>query len=302
MRRRQPRLLSQDALSDACALRDAAVRDLLTALAPLLVPAGVTPKRFNEIARRVFVDFAASLATRRTGKTNHARVAALTGLGRGEIRRLLSEREPSHAVDASLAAPIQRVLAGWLSDARFQGNQPPNRLALRGAKRSFAELARRHGGDATYRAVLDELRRFGLVQLDRTRNRVALGFIERSEWHRLVTQLATVSPTLATAIQTAATANRSRVSVVEARFYPKDEIDRLLVQKSLDPAVQSFVTGLKGSFSAHRPRSKPKSGYEVAVSVLVSDGPIGISPRRERTTPTRKAIPNASNFQKGTRR
>ncbi len=302
MPRRQPRPLPQDALNHACALRDAAVKKLLIALAPSLVSAGVTPKRFNEFARRAFVEFAASLAARRTGKANHARVAALTGLGRAEIRRLLSARETSNTVDGSLAAPIQRVLLGWLSDGHFQRSRIPPRLALRGSSRSFTELARRYGGDATYRAVLDELRRLGLVQLDRTRKRVALRIIERSEWHRVVTQLVAVSPALATAIQSVAVANSSRVSIVGARFYPKDEIERLLVEKSLDPAVHSFVTGLKGSFSTHLTRPQAKPGYEIAVSVLVSDGPARVIPRRERTTRVSKATSNPSNVHKGSRR
>jgi hypothetical protein len=301
MPRRKPRPVLQDALSGACALRDAAVQKLVVALATLLVPAGVTPKRFNEFARRAFVEFAASLAARRTGKANHARVAALTGLGRAEIRRLLSTREMPNAIDGSFA-PIQRVLLGWLSDAQCHRNGLPPRLALRGSSRSFAELARRHGGDATYRAVLDELRRLGLVQLDRARKRVVLRLTERSEWYRIVTQLASVSPTLATAIQSAAVANGSRVSIVGARFYPKDEIERLLVEKSLDPAVQSFVTGLKGSFSGDLTKPKAKSGYEIAVSVLVSDRPTGVTPRRDRTSRVPKTISNRSSLQKGSRR
>jgi len=299
MSRRQPRLLPRDALSDACASRDAAVEKLLRALAPLLVSAGVTPKRFNEIARRTFVEFAASIAARRTGRINHAKVAALTGLGRAEIRRFLRVRDGSKRVDGSFEAPIQRVLFGWLSEGRFLRAGVPARLPLRGPRSSFASLAQQHGGDATYRAVLDELRRLGLAQVDRTRKRVALGAIERSEWHRVITQLAAVSPALATAIRSAGVVNGSRVSVVGARFYPKDEIERLLVGKSLEPAVQSLVTGLKGSFPSHLTKPNARSAYEIAVSVLVSDGPVS---RRERTMLVAKAMSNRPRVQKGTRR
>jgi hypothetical protein len=301
---RRQQVQQPELLREVFAKRDAVVAQLLAQLAALLVPTGVTPKRFNELARREFVRFAASLVTRRNGKTNHAKVAALTGLGRAEIRRLLSAREVTRVPEDSAAAPIQRVLVGWISNAEFQAGSAPLQLPLRGSKRSFAELTRRHGGDATYRAVLDELRRVGLVHLDRARGRVALSRPERSEWHRLVDQLAAITPTLTTTIRHAATAHRAHanVSVTRVSFYPRDEIDRLLVRKNLDPAIASLITGLKASFPRHLTRRNATSTNEVVMSILLTDGAAGItrSPRRTVSAASSKSARSAS--RKGSRR
>ena len=72
---------------------NAVLRELLRELALTLVPRGMTPKVFGEISRHAFVHAAARISRQANGRINHSRVAALTGLSRAEVKRILLNGE-----------------------------------------------------------------------------------------------------------------------------------------------------------------------------------------------------------------
>src|SRR5205085_3830883 len=96
----QPRTRDRSANSSLVSVRGASVlQELLTELAFVLLPRGMTPKRFGELARSAFVQAAADMSKLRNGKVNHSRVAAQTGLRDRKSTRLNSSHSQiSYAV------------------------------------------------------------------------------------------------------------------------------------------------------------------------------------------------------------
>src|SRR2546429_3570358 len=141
------------------------LQELLTELAVVLLPRGMTPKRFGELARSAFVQAAADMSKLRNGKVNYSRVAAQTGLSRADVKRLLT----SNMFDSVRAdeTPLSRVVSGWRTDCKITDKDgSPKRLRISGTRASFTGLVKKYGGDVPYRAVLDELRRIGAVSAD----------------------------------------------------------------------------------------------------------------------------------------
>ena len=147
-----------------------AYRRLLNPLVRILIRNGVTATEMGDLVRQVFVDAATSEEFQLPGRRlSDTRVAILTGLSRKEVHRL---RHGAFAAKTrSNLSRVIRVIAGWNQDADFTG---PYGLPLaipfeddpRVDAPSFTELVRRHSGDMAPRAMLDELLRTGLAELD----------------------------------------------------------------------------------------------------------------------------------------
>jgi hypothetical protein len=147
-----------------------AYRRLLHPLVRILIRNGVTAPEAGELLRQVYVDAAGSdefhLPGRRLSDT---RVAILTGLSRKEVHRLRNVSDGGKFV--SNFSRVARVIAGWNQDPQFTG---PYGLPLAilfdddsgSDAPSFCELVRRYSGDMAPRAMLDELLRTGLAEID----------------------------------------------------------------------------------------------------------------------------------------
>jgi hypothetical protein len=130
----------------------------------------VTALEAGELLRQVYVDAAASdefhLPGRRLSDT---RVAILTGLSRKEVHRLRVATDTTMSI--SNLSRVGRVVAGWNQDPQFTG---PYGLPLAIPFEddpsidapSFCELVRRYSGDMAPRAMLDELLRTSLAEID----------------------------------------------------------------------------------------------------------------------------------------
>src|SRR6185437_15465141 len=130
----------------------ATLQELLSELAYVLLPTGMTPKRFGELVRCEFVKAAADMSRLRNGRINQSRVAARTGLSRAEVKRTLGSAILTP--QDSDQAPVERVINGWLTDGQFGRPGRPRSLRLSGAHASFATLVRKYGGDVPHRALL----------------------------------------------------------------------------------------------------------------------------------------------------
>jgi hypothetical protein len=133
------------------------VSELLLELARALLPARITPKLFNELARHAFARAAADSARLRNGRINYSRISAQTGLTRANVRQLLEDI--GHRPDLKSAAPIDKVIRGWRTDKRYVGpSGRPIRLRIVGRNPSFVQLAQKYAGDIPHRAILEEMR------------------------------------------------------------------------------------------------------------------------------------------------
>lgn len=91
-------------------------------------------------------------------RPNVARIAAETGLTRVDVAGLLAELAGQTSPVRRGRVRAERVLAGWWEDPAFQdATGAPARLKLKGSRRSFAALVKRHSGDRHTAPILDEL-------------------------------------------------------------------------------------------------------------------------------------------------
>jgi hypothetical protein len=143
-----------------------ATAHLLSPLVRLLLDVGIGAREFQEIARLEFVRAAVTKGTASNPPAvSNSDVAMLTGLTRRDIARLRN-------LDAARPLLIEvgyhraeRVLSAWCHDPEFRDERGnPARLPVRGERRSFGALVRKHSGDPRVRTLLRELERVKAVR------------------------------------------------------------------------------------------------------------------------------------------
>jgi hypothetical protein len=119
---------------------------------------GVTAKAVAGIAKRVLVAEAMRRSSMASGRVNHSKVAALTGLTRTDVRTILHSNLATPSRSRTGLDRITRVVEGWQADPRFLSRRgKPRALPLGTTKGTFGDLVRRHSGDIPPRVVLQAL-------------------------------------------------------------------------------------------------------------------------------------------------
>ncbi len=246
-----------------------ALQNLLTELALVLLPRGMTPKWFSELARSAFVQAAADISRLRNGRVNHSRVAALTGLTRADVKRLLQQK----AVETnrrSLSA-VERVVAGWRNDPEFASRPGRSKqLWISGHKGSFAHLVKKYGGDVTHRAVLDELRRVGMIQDSNgfvfLRRSVHVG--RRSDF----SFLSVILPVLTDALRLASRTDGSIASSVRTLNIPTEtDPEFAIVRERCSSSAQAMLDGLALTLGSRPGALRKSPKRSVNVTILLSE-------------------------------
>lgn len=129
-----------------------------------LIAGGVTLQAFKALAEVAFVRAASREARLRNARISQSSLAAITGLSRGQIRALVKKQNAGEGPPTDL---IPRVILGWLTDFSFANKKSPRPLSLKEPEDGFYELVRRYGGDITPKALLRELTRRNLVQVNK---------------------------------------------------------------------------------------------------------------------------------------
>ena len=139
----------------------------LVPLARVLLRNGISFREFSELSRIAFVHVAGRDYGIRGRPTNVSRVAAMTGIGRKEIRRLRLlggeyERDPRLELN-----PLTDVLHHWYTDPRYLDSSGlPLKLPYRKGPVSFCNLVKQTAGDVPAGAIKVELTRCGAVRED----------------------------------------------------------------------------------------------------------------------------------------
>jgi hypothetical protein len=140
--------------------------DLLEVLASVLIQLDITPARVSELMRTSFVKAGASIAHKKHSARPHiARLAALTGLTRSEVKRIVQENYSTRPANTETAPRTLRVLAGWKTAKRYSKGGRLLPLRLGGAAPSFESLCKEFSGDIPHKAIFTELLSRGLVRL-----------------------------------------------------------------------------------------------------------------------------------------
>jgi hypothetical protein len=249
----------------------AALQYLLTELALILLPRGMTPKRFGHLARSAFVHAAAGISKLQNGRVNHSRVAAQTGLTRADVTRLLRTK----VVDAEACgqAAVERVISGWRTDREFVIRPgAPKRLPVIGRSGSFARLVKKYGGDLPHRAVLDELLRIGAVcEIDgKVEPRRSLHLRQRNNFDFL----SPVLPALVDLLSISGKKATSKVLPIQRLTIPvKTEIDLAIVRERSASSAQSMLDGLARSLGTQVtiPKSRRRLGHSFTVTIVLAE-------------------------------
>jgi len=253
----------------------------LTELALVLLPRGMSPRWFSELARSAFVQAAADIARLRNGRVNHSRVAAQTGLTRADVKRLLRQNAFQSRKRGQTA--VERVMDGWLADPEFAlRTGQAKQLKIAGHRGSFAHLVKKYGGDVPHRAVLDELRRIAAVTDSdgAVRLRRSLQLRQRNNF----AFLSPVMPVLVDALRLASKRDRCGVaSSIQTLSIPAEtELDLAFVRDRCNSSAQSMLDGLAHSLSAGRGARRGSSMRSISVTVLVADNEPTRSRRKNR--------------------
>jgi hypothetical protein len=144
----------------------AAVIRILRPLVRILLRYEVPYGAFADLARWVYMDVADREFRVHNRKQTVSRIAVITGLTRKEVARLQKIQSPDDEAIAHEYNRAVRVINGWITDSRFVDQDgAPKALAHEGED-SFALLVKHYSGDVTPGAVLDELTRVGVVEID----------------------------------------------------------------------------------------------------------------------------------------
>jgi hypothetical protein len=257
----------------------AALQDLLTELAVVLLPRGMTPKRFGQLARSAFVQAAAGISKLQNGRVNYSRVAAQTGLTRADVTRLLRHK----VVDAEARGQtaVERVIGGWRADREFVIKPGvPKHLPITGRRGSFVHLVKKYGGDLPHRAVLHELRRIGAVrEIDgKVEPRRSLHLRQRNNF----AFLSPVLPALADLLSISCKKATSKAPPIQRLIIPVEtEIDLAIVRERSASSAQSMLDGLAHSLGTQVtvPKSRRAPRYSFTVTIVLAEGPVSKTQR-----------------------
>jgi hypothetical protein len=140
---------------------------ILVNIANILLRNGYGFGRVSNLTKIAFVDAAKAIGTASGKRLSIARIAAVTGLTRIEVSRLLNV-DRRHSL--SMTVPFNRanrVARGWASDREFLGSgSRPKSLPFDAPRTSFVRLVRKYSGDIPARAMLLEMERQGMVRHD----------------------------------------------------------------------------------------------------------------------------------------
>jgi hypothetical protein len=161
---------------------DADLVRLFDALAPILISLDITPSRLAQIARASFVKSSAKQARMKSsGRPHLARIAALTGLSRSEVKRLVVSGYKTEASSSENLPRALRVLDAWRTSNTYAPSGRPRCLRILGRQPSFDALCKSHSGDIPYKVILDELERRHYVLVSKRTNKVAIAKLRKGK-------------------------------------------------------------------------------------------------------------------------
>ena len=138
---------------------------LMVPIARFLLRSGVGFKEFSEVSRLAFVEVASRDYGLRGRPTNVSRVAAMTGIGRKEVKRLREVRAYDEVFEIDFG-PLD-LLQRWHTDpAYLDRTGRPRPLRVQGRPPSFESLVKLSAGDIPVGAIKVELIRNGSVMED----------------------------------------------------------------------------------------------------------------------------------------
>jgi hypothetical protein len=151
---------------------ESSLSGLFEILASPLIQLGITPARISDLIKNSFVKAGTTIVRKKhSGRPHIAKLAAITGLTRLEVRRIVEANYAVRPASIETAPRTLRVLEGWKTDKRYSKRGKPFPLSLAGTAPSFQSLCKKYSGDIPHTAILAELQSQGLAQLTKADGR-----------------------------------------------------------------------------------------------------------------------------------
>lgn len=169
----------------------------MDSLAAMLIQLDITPAHLSDAARAAFVKAAATIARKKSsGRPHFAKIAALTGIPRSEVRRLLQSHDSFRLAFDDRAPRALRVLEAWRRTPQYLIRRAPRDIRMRGPAPSFEALCKKFSGDIPHKVIADDLLARGAIQVLRVRNRAVVSVVRQSDL-KDATKLGTIAFTAA---------------------------------------------------------------------------------------------------------
>jgi hypothetical protein len=139
----------------------------LRPISAFVLDCGLSISEVNSILRIAAVHTARARQLDDSDRVNISGIAAITGIPRGEVSRILNSggNLTIGAIERHQNV-TSRILTAWHRDPRFlTSDHRPRGLKIFGSGPTLESLVRMHGQGIPIRAILDELRRVGAIQL-----------------------------------------------------------------------------------------------------------------------------------------
>ena len=144
-----------------------AILKVLKPLVRIMLRNNIPFGAFSDLARRAYVEVATDDFKVEGRKQSNSRISTITGLSRKEVKRLQDLEEESDDELIQKYNRAARVVYGWVHDSNYQLEADVTKpLAFDGKEISFSSLVKIYSGDVPPRAILDELSRVGVVEID----------------------------------------------------------------------------------------------------------------------------------------
>lgn len=159
-----------DTKDDMPKLAGTAIRNFVDPVVAMLLKNGVTYKEFMHHCKQSYVDVAQKEFGIRGRPTNNARVSAITGIDRRDVKTIKEaladgggDLDQTHAANQDR---MSRIVRGWHDDPDFKNdNGKLADISLDSGEMSFKTLAHRHAGGLPLNVILKELINAGCVEV-----------------------------------------------------------------------------------------------------------------------------------------
>jgi hypothetical protein len=240
---------------------ETALTSLIDALATILIRLDITPGRVDQLARASFVRAGAAIAKKKSSNRPHlARIAALTGLTRLEVKRIIGTNSNHRQQQIDHLPRAMRVLQAWRTTAKYSRNGRALTLRFLGRPPSFEALCKEFSGDIPHKTIATDLAARGLLRIGKRRGTTHVSLL------RVTTD---VNPQLVDTLTYAATflksiAESDRVLI---RLRQRVSIPETFAAAYFEDSIAARVAGLVDDLSidTRRQRSKAtrKNGLDV---------------------------------------
>lgn len=252
---------------------------ILSNLAELLLRHGYGYQRISRLTKAAYVKAAHEIGKRERSKSSIARIAALTGLTRIEVSRILKSAGTSNTNAESELNRATRVAHGWVTDVRFLNEKRhPQALAFSG-RHGFAQLVRKYSGDIPARAMLAEMKRLGMVA--HAENDVVSLIRQKPVPARLtIDAIRAIAPWVDLLAETVESSEGTNLSskTQQLRIYFESQSQVLASMRELENRRRSFVSSIEHLGT----NTRATGGLELTVSIAVAAAQPKKTRRRKR--------------------